>query len=173
MNLRRRIQCRLFTGLMLALALIFLATCQFKGESNGELVEISTDRQWQPKPVSMRIYPSTRYVMESDKPLLEARIELFDEMGDSIKSAGQVRAELFAVSEAASRSIGHRLYLWNINIHSLEDQQTYYDPITRGYIFRLRLDQFNVAVKATLLRVTFFLDDNTRLQTEDVVRTNW
>ncbi len=159
--------------LVVMMSAVLVSGCMIKGhdEEASGLVEGSSF--WRADPVSMRIYPSTRFVMESEKPLLEARIELFDAMGDSIKSSGRVRAELFAVSDSPSKTIGHRLYIWNISLQTLEDQQVYYDPITRGYIFRLKLDEFDIAMKSTLLRMTFTLPTGNRLETEDIVRVQW
>ncbi|MEM7627291.1 MAG: hypothetical protein AAF333_16970 [Planctomycetota bacterium] len=128
---------------------------------------------WRPQPVALRIYPSTRFVRERDTPLLEARIELFDEMGDSIKSSGQVRFELFAAGYAPGIDVGRLLYSWDIALSSLEDHQRYYDPITRGYLLRLRLDSAQITRREVLLRVTFQPLEGGRLIDEQPVRINW
>lgn len=122
-------------------------------------------RGWDPKPVGMRVYPSTRYVLEDNVPLLEACIELLDAMRDPIKSSGTVRCELFA-SSGTGRALGERLYSWDVKLQTLADQRAYYDPITRGYLFRLKLDNFDIASQDTALRVTFTPTDGPRLQAE-------
>ena len=132
-----------------------------------------TPKDWQPKPVSIRIYPSTRFVEQDGKPILEARIELFDEMGDSVKSSGSIRLELFAIGEDERRTVGARLYRWDINQTTIDDQRRYYDPIIRGYVYRLELDDVELTRRPTLLRVVFQPTQGPRLVTEDRVRTDW
>ena len=125
-----------------------------------------TGPAWMPKAVSMRIYPSTQFVREDGVPLLEARIELFDAMGDSIKGPGNVRCELFASSGRGDGALGERLYGWDIGLHTLADQRAFYDPITRGYLFRLKLDSIAPARQATTLRVAFTPTDGARMSDE-------
>ena len=50
---------------------------------------------WKIGPVRMRVYPSTRFIEGKDDAMLEARVELFDEMGDAVKGVGEFRIELF------------------------------------------------------------------------------
>lgn len=135
--------------------------------------EVSPAESWQPEPVALRIYPSTRFVREGGTTLLEARIELFDAMGDSIKSSGAVRFELFAAGFAPGIDVGRLLYSWDIGLASLEDHQRYYDPITRGYLLRLRLDSAQITRREVLLRVTFQPAEGMRLIDEKPVRINW
>jgi len=131
------------------------------------------DAVWRPEPVSIRIYPSTRFVEEDGVPILEARIELFDEMGDSIKSPGAVRCELFALSEGERPTVGRRLYRWDIEVQTMEQQRRYFDPIIRGYVFRLKMDDIELVRRPTLLRVVFQPPDGPRLTTKGRVRTDW
>ena len=114
----------------------------------------------------------------SDAPLtLEkamARIERFDEMGASIKSYGRVGLELYPVTFADGPIIGdQRLYRWDIELKSTDDQRQYYDPIIRGYAFRLEVPIAEVARRPTLLRITFRPPDADRLTSEAVIRTDW
>lgn len=135
------------------------------GEEAGDM--------WMPRPVSIRIYPSTRFVQEDGRPVLEARIELFDVMGDSVKSSGTLRCELFALGEGDRPTVGERLYRWDIELRTVEAQRRYFDPIIRGYVFRLKMDDMDLVRRPTLLRVTFQPPDGPRLRTEDRVRTDW
>ncbi len=128
---------------------------------------------WHPEPVSIRIYPSTRFVEEDGLPILEARIELFDAMGDSIKSSGAMRCELFALGEGERPAVGRRLYRWDIEMKSLDEQRRYFDPIIRGYVFRLKMDDLELVRRPTLLRIVFQPADGPRLKTEGRVRTDW
>ncbi|MEM9417491.1 MAG: hypothetical protein AAGA25_00370 [Planctomycetota bacterium] len=151
-----------------------LMGCQPKGPAPPKPVERETaETGWQPKAVALRIYPSTRFVREQDTPMLEARIEMFDQMGDSIKASGQLRFELFAAGHAPGIDVGRLLYSWDIGLLTLEDQQRYYDPITRAYLLRLRLDSTGITRREVLLRVTFQVGDEARLIDEQPVRINW
>ncbi len=128
---------------------------------------------WQPEAVALRIYPSTRFVSEQNTPMLEARVELFDQMGDSIKASGQLRFELFAAGHAPGIEVGRLLYSWDIGLMSLEEHRQFYDPITRAYLLRLRLDSAAITERQVLLRVTFQAGDDARLMDEQPVRTTW
>ncbi|MEM9883143.1 MAG: hypothetical protein AAF800_09530 [Planctomycetota bacterium] len=135
------------------------------GERDGE--------GWRPEPVALRIYPSTRFVNEAGTPLLEARVELFDEMGDSTKASGLLRFELFAAGQVPGIEVGRLLYGWDITLATLEDQQRYYDPITRGYLLRLRLESAEATQRQVRLRVTFQPATGRRMSDEQPVRLAW
>ena len=112
-------------------------------------------------------------MQQSGQAALEARIELFDQMGDSIKAAGRIRFELFATAAPGPGMRGLRLYTWNVEMLTLEDQQQYFDPITRGYLFRLKLDNLSITRRATLLHITFTQVGGLRLETQALVKTDW
>lgn len=134
------------------MAAALLAGCQFKGER--EVDHEAAPGVWRPRPVGARVYPSTRFVREGRDALLEARVELTDEMGDAVKAAGELRLDLFA-SDDSGTSLGRRLYSWQVELLTLDDQQTYWDAITRTYLLRLRLDNREAARRPTVLRVSF------------------
>ncbi|MEM9914553.1 MAG: hypothetical protein AAF911_06310 [Planctomycetota bacterium] len=167
-------------GLVLALVLTIaclsggLMGCEPKGVDRRPInPDTNAEAGWQPQAVALRIYPSTRFVREQGTPMLEARIEMFDQMGDSIKASGQLRFELFAAGSAPGIDVGRLLYSWDIGLMGLEEQQRYYDPITRAYLLRLRLDSEAITRREVLLRVTFQVGDETRLIDEQPVRINW
>jgi len=130
-------------------------------------------KHWTPRPIAIRIYPSTRYVQEQGQAILEARIELFDAMGDSIKGSGQVRCELYALGEGDRATVGARLYNWEISLNTLDEHQRFYDPIIRGYVFRLKIDDIELTQRPTLLRVFFQPPGSDRLSTEGKINTDW
>lgn len=130
-------------------------------------------RYWQPLPVSIRVYPSTRFIKESGRAVLEARFELYDDMGDPVKSAGTFRIELLSVDEALGNAPRRLLYTWNAEVLTLDQQREHYDPITRGYLFRLGVDDLRIARQATLLKVTFSPVDRPRLDAEAVIKSDW
>jgi len=133
----------------------------------------SAGRHWEPLPVSIRVYPSTRLIQESGRAILEARFELFDEMGDSVKSSGSYRIELFSVDESQTNAPRRLLYKWNTDVFSIDKQKEHYDPITRGYLFRLGVDDLNIAKETTLLRVSFVSVGRPRLSAEAVIKSGW
>ncbi|MEM8737662.1 MAG: hypothetical protein AAGG38_04190 [Planctomycetota bacterium] len=141
------------------------------GGGGGEGVDLS--EAWQPEPVALRIYPSTRFVNEGDVTLLEARVELFDQMGDSVKASGRLRFELYASGYAPGIDVGRLLFSWDLALTRLEDQRRYYDPVTRSYLLRLRLDSREISRRQVLLRVTFEPSDEERLTDEQVIRVEW
>ncbi len=145
--------------------------CESKGYDGGGANSAAMDGAWLPRPVAIRIYPSTRFVRDQGVPLLEARFELFDAMGDSLKSSGQVRFELFASAAAPGVEVGRLLYSWDLTLTDLEDQRRYYDPITRGYLMRLRMESPRVQRGGVMLRTTFQPPTGQRLVDEKAVRT--
>jgi hypothetical protein len=133
----------------------------------------STDRYWRSVPISIRVYPSTRFIKESGRAILEARFELYDDMGDPVKYAGAFRIELLSVDEALGNTPRRLLYTWNADVMTLDQQREHYDPIIRGYLFRLGVDDLRIARQTTLLKVTFTPVDRPRLKGEAVISSDW
>lgn len=146
--------------------------CQFKGAGVGA-AEPTMAGYWWPQATAMRVYPSTRFVEApgegggggNRRAILEARIELRDEMGDAVKAAGIVGLELFA-GAAGDEGFGRRLYRWDVTMQTLEDQQRHFDSVTRTYLFRLELDAppqaDDIMLRATFTRAS----DGRRLQAD-------
>ncbi len=128
---------------------------------------------WRPTPTRVRVYPSTRFIQESGRAILEARFELFDEMGDPVKSAGAFRIELHSIDESLGNAPRRLLYTWNAETLTLDQQREHYDPITRGYLFRLGVDNLNIAKQATLLKVAFTPVGRPRFEADAVIRSDW
>ncbi|MEX0654513.1 MAG: hypothetical protein WD534_04885 [Phycisphaeraceae bacterium] len=140
-------------GLLLVTAL--WTGCAFKGGDGGLLGNGNDVGIWQPRAELLRVHPSTRFVADADqRATLQARVELLDAMNDSIKATGEYRLELLA-SDEMGRNVGRRLYQWQVDARTLEQQRSYYDSVTRAYLFRLRLDQPSPPDQPMLLRVTF------------------
>lgn len=137
------------------------------GEANNPAV------YWRPTPTRVRVYPSTRFIEESGRAILEARFELFDEMGDPVKAAGSFRIELHSIDESLGNTPQRLLYTWNAETMTLDQQREHYDPITRGYLFRLGVDNLRIAKQATLLRVAFTPVDRPRLEDDSIIRSDW
>jgi hypothetical protein len=156
-------QRRIATRTAALVLTLTLAGCAWKGGRSGPAEDAANDPQadnagaaWVAQVQQMRVYPSTRFAREAGQPVLEARVELLDGMGDSVKSSGQVRFELFAGDAAGQgRRTGQRLYAWDVTLRTQEDQVRYYDPVTRAYVFRLRVENLAPARKATWLHIVF------------------
>lgn len=161
---------------LLSACTLILAACGCEPEAintSSGIVGAFTGRHWEPSPVSIRVYPSTRLIQESGQAILEARFELRDEMGDSLKSSGTFLIELFSVDESQGGVPRRLLYKWNTEVLSLDQQREHYDPITRGYLFNLGIDDLSIAKEATLLRVSFTPVGRPRLSAEAVIRSGW
>lgn len=150
---------------VLAVGCLSLAGCEFKGGESDPAGQLM-DGYWQPWPAALRVYPSSRFVVDQDagRTVLEARIELRDEMDDAVKASGDVRFELFA-SDADEDVFERRLYRWDVQMRTLEAQRTHFDGVTRTYLFRLELGDTAPAGQP-MLRVTFTAADGRRLQAE-------
>lgn len=138
-------------------------SCQWKLEPNkaGPL-QTKPVSVWHFAPVSMRIYPSTRFVI--DRNILEAQIEFFDQMKDSIKAIGSLRLELFKPGRTGADSVGRLMYTWDVSILTLKEQQSHYSTITKTYSFQLKVDHLPKKLHKTVLHVTFSSQDGTRLE---------
>lgn len=146
--------------------------CAFKGQSTEE-TRPEVESAWRPRPVAIRVYPSTRFTTVEGQPVLEAKVELADEMGDPIKAPGEFRLELLRHSDPLRLAPPRQIYTWRVPVYTLTDQRTFYDPITRSYLMRLRLHDPELAANAPLLRVAFTPIDGARLEAESPIRTDW
>ncbi|MFW6059390.1 MAG: hypothetical protein ACODAQ_04370 [Phycisphaeraceae bacterium] len=164
-----RLSCWLVALLGGALLAGACGGCEFKGGPDVAAPSGMED-YWRPVPVAMRIAPSTRFVRGQDGAILDARIELTDQMEDSVKSAGIARFDLFA-SDQGGQVLGRRLYHWNVTMRTLAAQREHFDPVTRTYLFRLQLDDEVATDEPAVLRVTFTRAiDGQRLQAQAPVR---
>jgi hypothetical protein len=115
-----------------------LAGCEIKGgpglASDGAA---ESGDHWRIRPVAMRVYPSSGFTEYGGRHVLEARIELLDEMGDTVKGVGHFRFELFAGEGPGQSLVGRLVENWDVAMLSLEQNRAHYDPITRTYRFML------------------------------------
>lgn len=135
--------------------------------------DVKPGSYWRPEVKSIRVYPSTRFIRESGRAILEARFELYDEMGDPVKGAGTFQVELYSIDETLGNAPQRLLYTWSADTMTLGQQREHYDPITRGYLFRLGVDNLKAARQATLLKVAFTPAGRPRLEAEAVIQTDW
>lgn len=158
---------------ILIVPVLMAGGCQSKGDPLRRVVrpvEGVPNEPWVLTPVSMRVYPSTRFVKENNQALLEARVETLDEMGDSIKAVGRFRLELFDPARKREVNIGQQLYSWDVPMWTLDQQRQCYDPVTRAYRFRLILDTPTPPADPLILRVTFTDQRNRRLEAQASIK---
>lgn len=160
-----------------------MAGCAFKGDLAGAQSRAAQldASAWQPQPHAVRVYPSTRYAHEGDQLLIEARLELLDEMGDSLKASGDYHLRLLTTGHVSGSEEADLLYQWDVRVRTLPDHQNTYDPITRTYLLRLKMNQSQPPQDNVTLHVTFTpvqaapLPDHAvpvRLQTQAVIDPN-
>ncbi|MEX0775196.1 MAG: hypothetical protein WD042_05720 [Phycisphaeraceae bacterium] len=126
-------------------------------------------RVWQIKPQAVRVFPTTRVAQEVGTAVLEARIEIFDQAGDSTKAVGNFRFELLSDGRLNDPTMGPRLYLWEEQMLTLEQNREHWDPITRTYYFRLKLDEAPSGDQALRLVVTFIPVGEDRLEGQALI----
>ena len=161
--------------ILLVVLAVFAGGCLSpKGKPQGRPVAELSDA-WVPRPVALRIYPATRFVLEDGVAMLDARVELFDAMGDATKASGLARFELFDGPSSGNAVSGGPglLYRWDIPLITLGDQRTYYDPVTATYAFPLKIDSLDAIKDEVHLRATLNLAAGQRLNDEQVVKSGW
>lgn len=133
--------------LMVCWTMIYLcaAGCTVVRMKGEPLLTENADRiDWPFMPVAMRLHPFTAVEFDeiNQQVVLDARVELLDRVGDMTKGVGKFRLEMYSASTRASSSRvqDELLYVWNVEMLTLAENQQYYDPITRTYAFRLKMD---------------------------------
>lgn len=163
----------LFKRLILLLGLLTLIaalpSCAFKGDLANDAARQNALSSWQPTPVSIRVYPSSKFARVENQLIIEARVELIDEMGDPTKSSGVMLFQLKTTGLVSGSETPKQLYKWDIKLMTLQDQKEAYDPITQAYLFRLKLDQKNAPAVPTTLSVTLVRPQGQRLDAEAIL----
>lgn len=123
---------------------------------------------WPFWPRSMRVHPATRIVpdAESTQLVLETRVELADEFGDTAKGLGEVRIDLH---NPGARDAEPPLATWSIDLRDLAANRLHYDVVTRTYLFRLRIDR-QLAEQRLEVRVFYRGADGQLLRATHVLR---
>lgn len=106
---------------------------------------------WRPRPAAVHVLQSTRFVYENDKNLLEARVELRDDMGDPVKAPGVFQIEVFPRLVTS----GQRLIHWDVPVLDRQDQRRHFDPITLAYRFQLDVEDDRLFRRPIRVRVRF------------------
>lgn len=163
---------RVFARLLaVALLLAVSVSCdlQWKGgksRSGRGVAPFADGDRWRPGPASIRIYPSSRLAVHDGQWFLEGFVELLDDMGDSVKGVGTLQFELFRATTLETEGPGQRLYVWNVRLHTLADQQRHYDATLRTYQFRLKIYALPNDVEEVVLRVMYENEEGYRMDAE-------
>lgn len=145
-----------------------LGGCEWKGGPFAATPATQPAELFHIAPRTLRVYPTSRFVLENGKTLLEARVELLDEMEDSTKAVGDFHVELLAAGKAGGASVGQRLYSWDVSVLTITDQKRFYDRISRAYLFRLSLDDATPPRRDTLLKVVYMPAAGPRLEAQTI-----
>ncbi len=150
------------------IAILALPGCTFKGAATNQGVSSKSadGDQWVVRPVKMRVFPTTRFTRSGHVVLLQARVELFDAMSDSVKGVGQFSFDLYAIRSEKGSKTEKFLYNWTINVRTLKEQELYYDPVMRGYQFPLELHKWPVGKEDLRIEVVFISADGKRINTQ-------
>lgn len=150
---------------------------------------LSDQTPWPFRPASIRLHPFTQISQtelgvasdseqaksQAKNPdqkagvmlMVDARVELLDQLGDVTKGVGSFRFELYDVgASAAHQGEDLRLQKWEAPLLTLEQNERLYDSITRTYWFRLPLDEAPPANRPLKLAVQFTDQAQHRLMSE-------
>ena len=109
---------------------------------------------WPYWPVRMRIHPLTRLSRDSDGPVIDLRLEFFDDGGDTTRCSGEAIIELVALPEDPASTAAVVAMQWNLDLRDLQLNRTHFDDITRTYLIRLRPGEGDVPPRGEV-RATF------------------
>jgi len=96
--------------------------------------------RWPFWPVRVRIHPLTMLSSDLDtgEPIVEARVEMLDQFGDTMKGVAQFRFELHRLDPGEGP--GDPVRVWNVDLRNVEANARHWDRVTRTYLFRLALE---------------------------------
>lgn len=128
----------------------------------------AVEARWPFWPTVMNIHPLTRIAIDraTGARVLEARIEFLDQFQTTTRGYGQIRLELTDLASVTPESLTD---VWSIDLRDINRNVTHFDDVTRTYLFRLQLDDANVAARPEL-RVYFYGSDGAALKDRRVVR---
>ncbi|MEM9415888.1 MAG: hypothetical protein AAGA29_10490 [Planctomycetota bacterium] len=111
---------------------------------------------WFPRAVNVRVHPATRYVVDRDELILEARIELLDQQGEPIKDVGRFICELGAIDDSGEIEVANgrpRLIRFDLDVLSAEDHAEYWDPVARAYVLPLQVGEVDPGMAGGMSRL--------------------
>ncbi len=155
---------------VLLAAMTLAVGCSWMPWKGGSERAVKDDgRTWQPQPIIMRVYPTTRIAPHAQGPVVEARIEMIDALADTTKGVGNFHFELAPVEHLGQTDTGQRLYTWDTEVRTLAQQREHFDPISRTYHFRLAMDAVPAATSKLRFVATFSPVEGQRLDAETLL----
>jgi hypothetical protein len=107
---------------------------------------------WPYWPTGMRIHPLTRLDQDDEEQfVVESRIEFTDRDGVTSRAHGEIFLDL--LPDVALDEV-RPMKQWHVDLRHLPTNATHFDPVTRTYLFKLKIEAEDVA-RARVLRVTF------------------
>lgn len=147
---------------LLLLAMVSVTGCQhltYKGEGT----DIQGLMAWPFSPTSVRIHPFTMFdpidnTNELSPLSLKVHIEFLDEMGDPVKGLGTVRIEVYELNLKRPNAVfDNKLGHWVLDLSEKELSQSYYDRITRTFVFPIDIEK-RPAANSRLRLIVHFTD---------------
>lgn len=108
-------------------------------------------------PHTIRIHPFTglRVIDDQGQRGLEVRVEALDAYQDTAKAFGKFRFELHVFRPMSSDIKGARIESWEADITNARTNVVHWDPITRSYVFKLRLNDSIPTGRELVLTASF------------------
>jgi len=122
------------------------------GDARGEY---NTSAPWPFWPKRMVIYPLSQFVTEraTGQLLIEAHVEFLDEFGHTVKAVGQMTFELYDAAETkpgAAAPAARWSGTAELDLTDPSKNRDRYDPITRTYLFKLKIGRMDLPDTAEL-----------------------
>ncbi len=109
-----------------------LPACRQRGAVVKEQVVRAGDGLVMPGPFApkaMRVHPLTHAELDADGAArVVVHVELKDAWGDTVKGIGRLQAQVWADGQSAQDAIR-----WDVDLRTLGDNASFYDPATRTY----------------------------------------
>lgn len=158
-------------GILLVMGLTMSQGCQFKGGPADPGIEAGTSTNraaapWNYQVEAIRVFSGVRLTEDGQGQLMELRIELLDAMGDSMKGTGELRVELVRGVRSGETGSGSLLHGWDVSLATLDEQRRFYDPVTRTYQLRLRMNAAALAHANDLMLMVHYRDGDRSLGTQ-------
>ncbi len=116
--------------------------------------ELSTRAHWPFWPKRMVIYPLSQFVTEraTGQLLIEAHVEFLDEFGHTVKAVGHMTFELYAAEDLKPGAIPVARWagMAELDLTDPHKNRDRYDPITRTYLFKLKVGRMDLPDTAEL-----------------------
>ena len=139
-------------------------------DKNPTTVGPLTDTNWPFWPYDMRIHPLTQFMndRQTDKLMIEARLEFLDPYGHTCKAFGQIEIALHDAD--TDQFNANPVGIWPEDLTDLELNEIYFDDVTGTYLLRLEISEEMEVPQQALLRAAYLSADGRRLQAEYVIR---